>query len=155
MVELAEGLRQRARQVGALRGVAFATSLIGEAALLMGDLERAERELQEAVDLHHDVDATAGEAHSLQRLAEVRLARGDRRRPSTCCGRRCPLARWSVVGKHLLQRIYGTMILAASDTAEALVRPRAAEATLGDVRRLPVLRRHAGGAGRHPLRRHR
>ena len=32
-------------QVGALRGVAFATALIGEAALLMGDLDRAEREL--------------------------------------------------------------------------------------------------------------
>ena len=36
------------RRPGALRGVAFATALIGEAALLMGDLERAERELLEA-----------------------------------------------------------------------------------------------------------
>ena len=41
-----------------------------------------------------------------------------------------PLARWSVVGKHLLQRIYGTMILAASDTAEALVVLERAEVTL-------------------------
>ena len=32
----------------------------------MGDLERAESELVEAVDLHRDVDAPAGEAHSLQ-----------------------------------------------------------------------------------------
>ena len=44
----------------------------------MGDLDRAERELDEAVDLHRDIDAPAGEAHGLQRLAEVRLARGDR-----------------------------------------------------------------------------
>ena len=41
VIELAEGLRRGLDQVGALRGVAFATSLIGEAALLMGDLERA------------------------------------------------------------------------------------------------------------------
>jgi tetratricopeptide (TPR) repeat protein len=131
VLELAEGLRQRARQVGALRGVAFATALIGEAALLMGDLERAERELQEALDLHHDVDATAGEAHSLQRLAEVRLARGDKAAAQHLLRQALPLARWSVVGKHLLQRIYGTMILAASDTAEALVVLERAEATLG------------------------
>ncbi len=130
VVELAEGLRQRSRQVGALRGVAFATSLIGEAALLMGDLERAERELLEALDLHHDVDATAGEAHSLQRLAEVRLARGDKVAAQHLLRQALPLARWSVVGKHLLQRIYGTMILAASDTAEALVVLERAEVTL-------------------------
>ena len=91
MLELAEELRPPGRQVGALRGVAFATSLLGEAALLMGDLDRAERELQEAVDLHRDVDAPAGEAHSLQRLAEVRLARGDRDGARRCCSGRC---RW-------------------------------------------------------------
>ena len=130
VVELAEGLRQRSRQVGALRGVAFATALIGEAALLMGDLERAERELLEALDLHHDVDATAGEAHSLQRLAEVRLARGDKVAAQHLLRQALPLARWSVVAKHLLQRIYGTMILAASDTAAALVVLERAEVTL-------------------------
>ena len=42
-----------------------------------------------------------------------------------------PLARWSVVGKHLLQRIYGTMILAAADPAEARAIVDQAEATLG------------------------
>ena len=35
----AEQLRLRARQAGALRGVAFATALIGEAALMMGDVD--------------------------------------------------------------------------------------------------------------------
>ena len=42
----AEQLRLRARMAGALRGVAFATALIGEAALMMGDLTRAEAELE-------------------------------------------------------------------------------------------------------------
>ena len=72
----AEQLRLRARQAGALRGVAFATALIGEAALMMGDVDRAEAELEEAVELHADIDAVGGQAHSLQRLAEVRLAQG-------------------------------------------------------------------------------
>ncbi|WP_426592597.1 ATP-binding protein [Cellulomonas sp. McL0617] len=128
----AEDLLRRATQMGALRGIAFATALIGEAALLMGDLTRAERELVEAVDLHRDIDAPAGEAHSLQRLAEVRLAQGDRLGSQRLLERALPMARWSVIGSHLLQRIYGTMISAAPDTESARAVVDQAEATLGN-----------------------
>ena len=76
----------------------------------MGDLDRAERELLEAVDLHRDVDAPAGEAHSLQRLAEVRLEQGDPEEARRLLERALPLARWSVIAMHLIQRVYGTMI---------------------------------------------
>ncbi|HEX6148525.1 ATP-binding protein [Nocardioides sp.] len=126
-----EELRTRANQAGALRGVAFATALIGEAALLMGDLERAERELEESVELHRDIDAPAGEAHSLQRLAEVRLAQGDRGAAGQLLQRALPLARWAVISMHLLQRIYGTMIAAAPDPAAARAVVDRAEATMG------------------------
>jgi DNA-binding SARP family transcriptional activator/tetratricopeptide (TPR) repeat protein len=132
VIEQAEGLRRRASHYGALRGVAFATALIGEAALLMGDLELAERELREAVDLHRDADASAGEAHSLQRLAEVRLAQGDRAEAERLLQRALPLARWSVIGMHLLQRIYGTMIAAAPDPWSARAVVDQAEATMGE-----------------------
>jgi tetratricopeptide (TPR) repeat protein len=132
VLELAEGLRRRAEQHGALRGVAFATALIGEAALLKGDLDLAERELEEAVDLHHDVDASAGEAHCLQRLAEVRLAHGDRDGALELLHQALPLARWSVISLHLIQRIYGTMVAAAEDPAAALVVVERAEATMGE-----------------------
>ena len=114
-----ENLRRQARHAGALRGVAFATALIGEAALLMGDLERAERELREAVELHRDIAAPTGEAHSLQRLAEVRLFVGDRDEALALLQRALPLARWSVMSMHLLQRVYGTMIRAAADPVAA------------------------------------
>ena len=127
-----EDLRRRAVQAGALRGVAFATTLIGEAALLSGDLDRAEGELVEAVDLHRDVDAAAGEAHSLQRLAEVRLFQGDRGEARRLLQQALPLARWSVVARHLLQRIYGTMIVAAEDPDEARAVVDRAEATMGE-----------------------
>jgi len=132
VIEETEELRRRAAQAGALRGVAFATALIGEAALFMGDLERAERELLEAVDLHREVDAPAGEAHSLQRLAEVRLMQGHRLEAQRLLQRALPLARWSVVASHLLQRIYGTMIAAAPDATAARAVVDRAEATMGD-----------------------
>ena len=76
VIETARGLRATALRSGALRAVAFASALIGEAALLSGDLELAADELQESVDLHHVLGSSAGESHSLQRLAEVRLASG-------------------------------------------------------------------------------
>ncbi len=132
IIEETEDLRRRARHAGALRGVGFATALIGEAALLMGDLDRAERELREAAELHHDIDAAAGEAHSLQRLAEVRLARGEREEAQRLLHRALRLARWSIMSMHLLHRIYGTMIEAAPDPATARVVVDRAEATLGD-----------------------
>jgi len=135
VIDLAGGLRRRAQHHGVLRGVAFATALIGEAALLKGDLDLAERELREAVDLHRDVDASAGEAHCLQRLAEVRLARGDREEALGLLQRALPLARWSVVSMHLLQRIYGTMISAATSPAAAVTIAERAEETLGETDR--------------------
>jgi tetratricopeptide (TPR) repeat protein len=132
VIEETEELRRRAANAGALRGVAFATSLIGEAALLMGDLDRAERELVEAVDLHRDIDAPAGEAHGLQRLAEVRLAQGDREEAQRLLQRALPLARWSVMSLHLLQRIYGSMIVAAPDPVAARAAVDLAEDTMGE-----------------------
>ena len=113
-----------------LRAVAFATALRGEAALLSGDLDLAERELREAVDLHHDIGSPAGEAHSLQRLAEVHLARGDREEAAWLLRRALPLARWSVIGAHLMHRVYGSMISAAPDAQAARAVVDRAEATM-------------------------
>lgn len=131
VIELAESLRTRASQAGVPRGIAFATSMMGEAALLMGDVERAARELQEAVDLHGDLDAVTGETHGLQRLAEVRLAQGNPDEAQRLLQRALPLARWLLVSKHLLQRIYGTMIASARDPVSARIIVDKAEATMG------------------------
>ena len=135
VISQAEALRNSAEQAGALRGVAFATALIGEAALLMGDLGRAERELEEAIDLHHDIDAPAGMAHGLQRLAEVRLLQGESEEARRLLQQALPLARWSVMSQHLLQRIFGTLIQAAPDPVAARAVVDQAEATLGETDR--------------------
>lgn len=120
VVEMAASLRETAQRAGVLRAVAFADALAGEAALLAGDLERAEHELQNAADLHREIGATGGEAHCLQRLAEVRLAQGDRADAMALLRRALPLARFSAIAMHLLQRVYGTMIAAASTPDEAV-----------------------------------
>ena len=114
-----------------MRAAAFASALIGEAALLSGDLGRAAAELGEARDLHRDLGSPAGEAHSLQRLAEVHLARGENDEAMRLLWQALPLARGSMVAKHLLHRIFGTMILAAEDPHEARAIVDRAESTLG------------------------
>ena len=132
VIDDAEDLLAQAERAGALRAVAFARALIGEAAMLMGNLERAERELAEAVELHHDTDAPAGEAHSLQRLAEIRLVEGDAAEARRLLQRALPLARWSVMAKHLVHRIYGTMIAAAPTPEAARAIVDQGRAALGD-----------------------
>jgi DNA-binding SARP family transcriptional activator/tetratricopeptide (TPR) repeat protein len=131
VLALAATLRESARRSGVLRAVAFATALRGEAALLSGDLVVAETELTEAAELHHDIGSTAGEAHSLQRLAEVRLAQGDRAEATRLLAHALPLARWSAIALHLLQRVYGTMIRAAPDAESAHAVVDQASAALG------------------------
>jgi DNA-binding SARP family transcriptional activator len=131
VLALADSLRATATRAGALRAVAFAAALAGEAALLAGDLTRAEHELQEAVDLHREISASAGEAHSLQRMAELRVAQGRNAEARDLLQRALPLARWSSITLHLLQRIYGTMIRAASSPAEARAVVAIADTALG------------------------
>ncbi|MGY1617970.1 AAA family ATPase [Geodermatophilus sp. SYSU D00691] len=131
VLELAADLRRTAERAGVARAVAFAVALRGEAALLKGDLDLAERELTEAADLHHALEAPGGEAHALQRLAEVHLHRGDAARAGPLLHRAVPLARWSIIGQCLLPRIYGTMIDAAGDAEAAVAVVDRAEATLG------------------------
>ena len=114
-----------------LRAVGFATALRGEAALLHGDLELAEQELTDSLHLHHELALSSGEAHALQRLAEVHLARGERELAMLKLERALVLARWSPVALHLIHRIVGSMILAQPDPAAARAMVDRAVETMG------------------------
>jgi DNA-binding winged helix-turn-helix (wHTH) protein/tetratricopeptide (TPR) repeat protein len=120
VVALTRQLREQAERTGARRGVAFAVTVAGEAALLAGNLDAARADLAEALALHVEMGADTGAAHALQRLAEVELAAGDRAAAERLLRRALPLARWSPLARHLLQRIYGTLISAAPDADAAL-----------------------------------
>jgi tetratricopeptide (TPR) repeat protein len=131
VISVARDLQATARRSGALRAAAFASALVGEAALLSGDLELAAAELTEAGDLHRDVGSTAGEALSLQRLAEVRVSEGNNEAAMQLLAYALPLARSSIIAKHLLHRVFGTMIIATADPLEARAIVDRAESTLG------------------------
>jgi DNA-binding winged helix-turn-helix (wHTH) protein/tetratricopeptide (TPR) repeat protein len=120
VIDLARRLRDQADEMGARAAIAFATLVAGEAALLAGDLDAARADLTEAVDLHVALDAGTGTAHALQRLAEVELAAGDPAEAERLLRRALTLARWSPLARHLLQRIYGTLVTAAPDREAAL-----------------------------------
>lgn len=130
VIELGRKLRETAQRAGVARAVAFASALTGEAALLSGDLAGAERDLEDAVRLHAGIAAAAGEAHSLQRLAEVRLHQGDREEARRLLRRALPLARWSPLALHLVQRIHGTTIAAADTPEDAYLAAERGEATV-------------------------
>ncbi|MCU1346232.1 MAG: transcriptional regulator, family [Acidimicrobiia bacterium] len=131
VIAVAQDLQTTAKRSGALRAAAFASALIGEAALLSGRLELATAELVEASELHHDLASAAGEAHSLQRLAEVRVAQGDNAEAMRLLREALPIARSSIIAKHLLQRVFGTMVNAATDPLEARAIVDRAESMLG------------------------
>jgi DNA-binding SARP family transcriptional activator/tetratricopeptide (TPR) repeat protein len=131
VIDLARDLQTTARRSGALRAEAFASALIGEATLLSGNLGLAAAELSVARDLHHEIGSAAGEAHSLQRLAEVRAAEGDGDEAMRLLQEALPLARGSMLAKHLMHRIFGTMIAAAAEPLQARAIIDRAESTLG------------------------
>jgi DNA-binding SARP family transcriptional activator/tetratricopeptide (TPR) repeat protein len=128
---IAQSVRDTARRTGVLRAEAFATALLGEAALLAGEIDEAEHALRDAADLHREIGAPSGEAVSLQRLAEVRLLEGDREEANRLLRQALPRARWSMVAPHLVQRIFGTMILAAPDPRAARTVVDQAEDAMG------------------------
>ena len=132
VLALTRQLREQAERAGVRRGVAFAVTVAGEAALLAGDLDAARADLVEALALHVEMAADTGTAHTLQRLAEVELAAGDRSAAERLLRRALPLARWSPLARHLLQRIYGTLIAAAPDKDAALAVVDEAAGTLDE-----------------------
>lgn len=120
VLRLADELTTNAEAMGATRALGFAATLRGEAHLLAGQLDEARTALEASVDLHRGAHADTGLAHALQRLAEVALAEGDRVEAEQHCREAIPLARWSPLARHLLQRSYGTLIGTAPDAAAAV-----------------------------------
>ena len=122
IIRFAEDLRREAVDAAAPRAEAFATTLLGEAHLLMGDVDTATPILRAAVDHHRRVGHLCGEALSLQRLAQALQADDRPDEAQAALAGALVAARGSPVGtRHLLDRIHGTAIRSAADPATALV----------------------------------
>jgi DNA-binding SARP family transcriptional activator/tetratricopeptide (TPR) repeat protein len=135
VIGFASDLRATASRAGASRGEAFATCVLGEAELLSGRLIEAEEHLQQAVVLHETVRASAGQALSLQRLAEAALAAGDPLRAADLLDEAERVSQGSSLERHLLGRVYGTMVRAAQ---EPLLAANVIERAEGRMRDHPV-----------------
>jgi len=120
VIAFADALAAEARRLGAARGHAFAVTLRGEAELLSGDLDAAERDLATGARLHRAIGAATGEALALQRRAEAALYRGRRDIAAALLDEALDIARQSDVGFHLFDRVYGTRMELAREPEAAL-----------------------------------
>jgi len=83
------------------------------------------------VELHQAAEASSGAALAMVWLAEVALARGDRRRAVRILERARKLAVASPLSSHLLVRVLGVLVQAAPSSSDARAVVREAEEQLG------------------------
>jgi DNA-binding SARP family transcriptional activator len=101
-------------------GCALASLILGEAELFSGRLDTAEQLLGQADRMHEDLGAAGGRAISLQRLAEVALARGQKYRASRFVQRGFRVAEASWLTPHLLLRLQALAVQAAGSREQAM-----------------------------------
>ncbi len=141
VIAFADALGLEAQRLGAARGHAFARTLRGEAELLSGALAAADHDLIEACALHRATGGSTGEAHALQRRAEVAIHQGRGHDAAELLDQALEVACQSGVEFHLLDRIYGASVSAARDPRHALqVVEDAEEAIRGTVETCPGCR---------------
>lgn len=119
MAQFARELDAAATSTGSTRGRALAALVQGETELLGGQLDDAADSLKRAADLHAAADTNSGESLSLVRQAEVATSQGQRWRARRLLGRALRLADGDPLGSHLLVKIFGAMVEAASEPADA------------------------------------
>lgn len=143
VLSFADALTAEARRLGALRGEAFGITLRAEAEYLSGCLKDAQRDFAAGLALHRETGGTTGEAHALQRVAELLHTAGETTRARAAIEQALTLTRISDIGFHLLDRIYGSRITISADPDEALAAVEEAEAAVqGPLETCPGCRIH-------------
>lgn len=143
VISFAEDLTTEAQRLHAARGHAFGVTLRAEAMFLSGHLDEAREGFDRALVLHRDTAGTTGEAHALQRLAELTYAAGQQAEAEALIDQALELARVSDIGFHLLDRMYGSRIHIRGDSGDALGTLEEAEAAVrGPLETCPGCRIH-------------
>jgi DNA-binding SARP family transcriptional activator len=101
-------------------GRALASLILGEAELFSGRLDTAEQLLGQADRMHEELGAAGGRAISLQRLAEVALALGQKYRAGRFVQRGFRVAESSWLTPHLLLRLQALAVQAAGSKEQAM-----------------------------------
>ncbi|WP_112271937.1 BTAD domain-containing putative transcriptional regulator [Lentzea terrae] len=113
-------------------GRALAGLLLGEFALLSGHLDEAAAHLSQSLTDAQQAGCLSAQSIALERAAEVRIRQGDRTEAVALLDRAMPLARASGIRSHLVIRIHGLRVLAASGLVEALGAVREGERLLAE-----------------------
>jgi len=132
MARFAGELEDAATSAGSTRAAGHAALIRGETELMGGQVETAEATLRRAADLLRDTKTRSGESLSLERLAEVSTARGQRWKARRLLQSALRLAEGDPLGSHLLVKIHGAMVEAAADPAEAATVAADGERALAD-----------------------
>ena len=132
----AQELLDIARQAGSTAGQALATLLLGEFALLSGDLATAVATLQRSVRLAEEAGCVSACSIALERLAEANVAQGHHEAARELLTRARPIAESSGIPSHLIVRVFGVQLLAADATVDALRVIRQAERWFADAPRV-------------------
>lgn len=119
MAEFAVELHDAALSTGSMRALALAALVLGETQLLAGRLAEAEATLTSAVELYQRAHTRSGQSVALERLAEVSVASGQRWKARRLLHKALRLAEGDALGQHLLVKIHGAMVEAASHRDEA------------------------------------
>lgn len=115
----ARELLEVAKDAKSLAGGALATLILGEAELYSGYLDAAVQLLGHADRMHEQIGATAGRVISLERLAEVAMAQGQKYRAGQLVQRGFRLAESNWLAPHLLIRLQALVVETAGTTAQA------------------------------------
>ena len=132
MATFAAELADAAASTGSARAAALAALVLGETQLLDGRLDEAETTLRAAADLHRGTRTNSGESVSLERLAEVSTAQGQRPKARRLLESALRLADGDPLGSHILVKIQGAMVEAAATPEEAAAAAAAGERLLSD-----------------------
>jgi DNA-binding SARP family transcriptional activator len=132
--EFARQMMTIAQEAGSPTGAALALLMLGEAELLAGRVAPAEEHLREAAEANDREGCISGSALARQRLAEAAVGRGRMYEANRFLSRALSLARRSDIVTHLLVRVFGTKIQAATDPRKAIAVLHEAEWELARMR---------------------
>lgn len=116
----AQELLDIACAAGSVRGQGLASLMLGEAALLSGQLNAASAALGRAARLNRSAEATSALCIALIRSAETESARGRRWQAARLLDRATRLARTAPLSAHLLVRVCATNIESAKTLEQAV-----------------------------------
>lgn len=117
-------------------GESLARLLLGEVNLLSGRLDPAREQLSLAVKMCARGGYVSAQAIALERLAEAEIESGKAGRARALLKQAWPLVPRSSISTHLLVRLHGVTVRAATDVVRGLSAVRDAERALADAPRI-------------------